>query len=274
MLGGGKSVSVLFGVGIVSAILGGAAGALYASRPIAPIPAPPPPPGPMLSPSDIALRSFASVVMVTIDDARGRPLGSGSGFVVEKDVVVTNFHVLKGGSGGSVRLVGDRESCKIAGVLASDAAVDLALLSVPHLEAAPLALGDSAGTVIGDKIFVVSNPQDLEGTFSEGIVSGKRKLENVRLLQITAPISSGSSGGPVLDGRARVVGVATSSLRSGQNLNFAITGDYIADLLRARGDVQELAKVTRPAAERPIQTARAGGFLQHLGRWFHWPLTR
>ena len=124
--------------------------------------------------------------------------------------------------------------------------------------------------VIGDKIFVVSNPQDLEGTFSEGIVSGKRKLENVRLLQITAPISSGSSGGPVLDGHARVVGVATSSLRSGQNLNFAITGDYIAQLLGARGEVLELAKVTRPPPSRPIQTARAGGFLQHLGRWLRW----
>src|SRR5205807_5416268 len=133
------------------------------------------------------------------------------------------------------------ESHKIAGVLASDAAFDLALLSIPDLEAAPLTLGNSSGMVIGDKIFVVSNPQDLEGTFSEGIVSGKRKLENVRLLQITAPISSGSSGRPVLDGRARVASVPTPSLRSGQQLNLAITGDYIAQLLGPRGDVLEPA---------------------------------
>ena len=265
-----KSISGRFSVGILSAILGAGAGVLYASRPIAPIPPAPVPAGPALSPSDIALRSFASVVLVTIEDARGKTLGYGSGFVVDKGVVVTNFHVLKGGSGGSVRLVGDPESHKIAGVLASDPAFDLALLSIPDLEAAPLTLGDSSGMVIGDKIFVVSNPQDLEGTFSEGIVSGKRKLENVRLLQITAPISSGSSGGPVLDGHARVVGVATSSLRSGQNLNFAITVDYIAQLLGARGEVLELAKVTRPPPSRPIQTARAGGFLQYLGRWLRW----
>jgi S1-C subfamily serine protease len=266
----GKSVSGRFGVGVLCAVLGAGAGALYASRPIIPVPPPPAPAGPALSPSDIALRSFASVVMVTIEDARGKPLGSGSGFVVDKGVVVTNFHVLKGGSGGTVRLVGDREAFKISGVLAYDAAVDLALLSVANLDAAPLALGDSSSMAIGEKIFVVSNPQDLEGTFSEGIVSGKRKLQDVRLLQITAPISSGSSGGPVLDGHARVVGVATSSLRSGQNLNFAITGDYIEQLLSTRGEVQELAKVTRPPPSRPIQTARAEGFLQHLGRWFHW----
>jgi len=268
----GKSFSGIVGVGIVSAILGGAAGALYASRPIAPISAPAPAREPALSPSDIALRSFASVVLVTVDDARGRPLGSGSGFVVDKDVVATSFHVLKGGSAGAVRLVGESATSKIAGLLSYDAANDVALLSVPGLEAPPLTLGDSDAAVIGDKIFVVSNPQDLEGTFSEGIVSGKRKLQNVRLLQITAPISSGSSGGPVLDGHARVVGVATSSLRGGQNLNFAITTDYVASLLRSRGAIQDLAKVTKPAPDRPVQVARAGsgGILQHLGRWFRW----
>jgi S1-C subfamily serine protease len=270
MLASMKSVSGFFVVGILSAILGGAAAALYASRPVTSIP-PPAPAAPALSPSDIALRSFASVVLVTIDDARGKPLGSGSGFVVDKDVVATNFHVLKGGSSGTVRLVGEPQASKIAGLLAYDATVDVALLSVPGLEAAPLALGDSDAAAIGEKVFVVSNPQDLEGTFSEGIVSGKRKLENVRLLQITAPISSGSSGGPVLDAHARVVGVATSSLRSGQNLNFAITADYVAALLRSRGELQELAKITRPAAERPVQTARFGfGLLQRVGRWFRW----
>ena len=121
--------------------------------------------------------------------------------MARQGVVAASFHVLHGAVSGSVRLIGERESARIAGVLAVDAATDLAVLTVPSLEAPTLPLRD--------RDVAVGNPLDLEGTFSEGIVSGKRKLDGARLLQITAPISRGSSGGPVLDGQARVVGVAT-----------------------------------------------------------------
>ena len=89
------------------------------------------------------------------------------------------------------------------------------------------------------------------------------------MLQITAPISGGSSGGPVLDGRAQVVGVAASSLRTGQNLNFAISGDYLSPMVQNLGDLQELAKVAGPPREKPVRTARAEGFFRRLGRWLH-----
>jgi S1-C subfamily serine protease len=262
----------LLAVAAMSAVCGGVAGGLYASRGRTPAAEDPPKTVSVLTPRDIALRSFASVVLVTTKDMKGRPIASGSGFVVRKGVVATSFHVLRGAASGNVRLVGEQESIKIAGVFAVDEATDLAVLAVPSLEAAPLPLGESNGVAIGDRIFVVGNPQDLEGTFSEGIVSGKRKLDGVRMLQITAPISGGSSGGPVLDGRAEVVGVAASSLRSGQNLNFAINGDYLAPMLQNLGDVQELAKVAGPPPrEKPVQTARAGagGFFRHLARWLH-----
>jgi S1-C subfamily serine protease len=263
-----RSAIRLLGVALTCAIVGGAASAMYVTRrtSLAPDPASPT----TLSPRDIALRSFASVVLVTIEDSRARPIAVGSGFVARKGVVATSLHVLRGGASGTVRLIGDHESAKIAGVLASDPTSDLALLSVPALEAAPLPLSETDATAIGDKVFVVGNPQDLEGTFSEGIVSGKRLLDERRLLQITAPISGGSSGGPVLDGQARVVGVATSSLRSGQNLNFAIPSDYVTALLRSQGEIREIAKVAPATPERPLQTARAGGLLQHLSRWLRW----
>jgi S1-C subfamily serine protease len=261
-----RAITKLVAVAFASAVLGGAAGAIYTSRMRVEAPEPVTVPTvTALTSRDIALRSFASVVLVSTADARGRPLSFGSGFVVRKGVVLTNLHVLKGCTAGSVRLIGDGESARIAGALAWDAALDLALLSVPTLEAAPLSLGDSSAASIGDKVFVVSNPQNLEGTFSEGIVSGKRA--DVRLLQITAPISGGSSGGPVLDANARVIGVATSSLKTGQNLNFAITVEYVAKLMQAIGEVRELAKVA--PAERPVQTARAEGFFQRLGRLLH-----
>jgi S1-C subfamily serine protease len=263
-----RAITKLVAVAFASAVVGGAAGAIYTSRLRVEAPeAVTVPTVTALTSRDIALRSFASVVLVSTADARGRPLSFGSGFVVRKGVVLTNLHVLKGCAAGSVRLIGDGESARIAGALAWDTALDLALLSVPTLEAAPLSLGDSSAASIGDKVFVVSNPQNLEGTFSEGIISGKRKLADVRLLQITAPISGGSSGGPVLDTNARVIGVATSSLKTGQNLNFAITVEYVAKLMQAIGAVRELAKVA--PAERPVQTARAEGFFQRLGRLLH-----
>ena len=217
-------------------------------------PSPEPPKAIELTPRDIALRSFASVVSIAMKTPRGRRLSLGSGFVVEPGIVATNFHVIRGAGSGAVRLVGDPDWHTIGGVVAVDSALDLVLLAVPSLQASPLPIGDTSTSSIGDKIYVVSNPQDLEGTFSEGIISGKRKLDDVRLLQITAPISGGSSGGPVLDGAARVVGVATSSLKEGQNLNFAITADHLTPLLKAKGPPQELAKVTRP---KPAEVARS-----------------
>ena len=264
-----RAITKLIAVAVASAVLGGAAGGdvHVANRVAAREPASRRPTVNALTSRDIALRSFASVVLVSTADTKGRPMSFGSGFVVQKGVVLTNLHVLKGCTAGAVRLVGDQESARIAGVVASDAALDLALLSVPTLEAAPLPLGDSSAASIGDRIFVVGNPQNLEGTFSEGIISGKRKLDDIRLLQITAPISGGSSGGPVLDSNARVIGVATSSLRTGQNLNFAITTEYVAKLMQTIGEVRQLAKVA--PAERPVQKAKAEGFFQRLGRLLH-----
>lgn len=74
---------------------------------------------------------------------------------------------------------------------------------------------------------MVGNPLGLEGTFSAGIVSGIRKIETDTVYQITAPISPGSSGGPVLDSQGRVIGIAAATYNGGQNLNFAIPVSYL-----------------------------------------------
>jgi S1-C subfamily serine protease len=94
-----------------------------------------------------------------------------------------------------------------------------------------LSLGDSTKVAVGDEIYVIGNPQGLEGTFSQGIVSSIRKIGTDTLLQITAPISPGSSGGPVLDSKGEVIGVAVATFKGGQNLNFAIPVSYLSTLL-------------------------------------------
>jgi S1-C subfamily serine protease len=97
---------------------------------------------------------------------------------------------------------------------------------------ATLELGDSGNLKIGQPVFVVGNPQGLEGTFSNGLVSSIRRFGDDYLVQMTAPISLGSSGGPVLNDEGKVVGVSVGMLQHGQNLNFAIPSEYLANLLK------------------------------------------
>ena len=116
-------------------------------------------------------------------------------------------------------------------------AKDVAILKVDHILARPLSLGDINDVGVGDEVYVIGNPEGLEATMSQGIVSGIRQIEGNRLFQITAAVSHGSSGGPVLRKSGEVIGVAVGSLSSGQNLNFAIPASEVLALLNTLRDV-------------------------------------
>jgi hypothetical protein len=135
-------------------------------------------------------------------------------------------------------------------LVAIDASADLAVLKIPGLAAPPLKLGQSEDVAVGDAVYAIGNPEGLEGTFSEGIVSGIRTIGADKLLQITAPISPGSSGGPVINGRGDVVGVAVATFSEGQNLNFAIPSSYLASLLKRVGPPRPLS------TEKELQSNR------------------
>ena len=100
----------------------------------------------------------------------------------------------------------------------------------------------SSDVKIGETVYVAGNPKGLEGTFSDGIVSSKRGGYSNEHLQMTAPISPGSSGGPVLNRQGQVIGVSFMTLEGGQNLNFAIPSRYIGVLLARSGIVKPLAQ--------------------------------
>ena len=95
---------------------------------------------------------------------------------------------------------------------------------------------------VGESVYVAGNPRGLEGTISEGIISAIRPegdiLVDAKVLQITAAISPGSSGGPVLSGKGKVIGVSVASFRGGQNLNFAIPSNYLTELITQVGDAK------------------------------------
>lgn len=182
---------------------------------------------------EVATESFPSVVLLVMQDQNHQPIALGSGFFVRPGIIATNVHVIRGAVTGYAKLIGRDTKLEVAGVVGFDSAHDLALLSVTGGAAPPLPIGDSGAVQVGDEVFAVGNPEGLEGTFSEGIVSGIRKVGGDRLLQITAPISPGSSGGPVLNANGKVVGVAVATFRGGQNLNFAIPSAYLAPLIAA-----------------------------------------
>ena len=196
---------------------------------------------------EIAASVFPSVLLLVMEDQHGQPLSLGSGFVVSPGTIATNLHVIEGASSGKARFVNRDETYEVLEVLATDEQHDLAILSLAA--DAPRLTLDTMGQVrVGDEVYVVGNPQGLEGTFTEGIISGVRSVGSDKLLQITAPISAGSSGGPVLNASGDVIGIAVATLQEGQNLNFAIPADYLSALLASEHSPEPLSAIEPTAS--------------------------
>lgn len=172
----------------------------------------------VLSPQEIYQKKSAGIFLIETYDDEGRKRGTGSGFVVSSDgTAVTNYHVVRGASRATVKF-SDGTVGSVDGVASYDKNRDLAVIQVMPPPQTVLEIGDSASVQVGDKIVAIGSPLGLENTMSEGIVSALRD----GMIQISAPISPGSSGGAVLDEQGKVVGISSSQITAGQNLNFAI----------------------------------------------------
>ena len=183
----------------------------------------------------IAKKALESTVLLVMEDAKGQPLSLGSGFFVQRQkeiFVATNLHVIRGASRGYAKIVNKKKKYSIIGVAAVDTIHDLAILKISFIAGEKaIPLGDSDTVKVGVTVYAAGNPKGLEGTFSQGIISSIRKIGADKILQITAPISPGSSGGPVLNEKGQVIGVSVATYRSGQNLNFAIPSNYLERMM-------------------------------------------
>ena len=169
--------------------------------------------------------------MVCLEDVEAS--GFGTGFVVDsKGLVATNAHVVSSCPKVIVRT--DTSPTPLpAMVVRINVERDIALLRVPALTSPAVTLGSTRDIAPGTPILAVGHPHGFAYTVSDGIVSAIRDLDsNRKLIQITAPISPGSSGGPVADRTGRVIGMSTMYAEQGQNLNFAVAGEDIAQILR------------------------------------------
>jgi serine protease Do len=194
-----------------------------------PVPAPAaalPPPPRALTPADIAARSLPSVVTMRTAHTLG------TGFIVRADGwIATNLHVVAGGPRVLVTLRDGRELAVVE-VLAASPDHDLALVRVEAHGLPALALGDSDAMRPGDPVVAIGNPMGLEDTVSNGLVSARRKVDHgLEVLQVSAPIAPGSSGGPLFNERGEVIGVATAVVEGGQNLAFGMPVRYLVPMM-------------------------------------------
>lgn len=205
---------------------------------------------------DLVRRIKPSAVAIEAFDAKGTMISRGSGFFIGTERIVTNRHVIENATRVELQLQDGRKFL-IRGVLAIDGEGDIALLQVevPRGMAVPLPIGRGVPQE-GESIVVVGNPFGLEGSVSNGIVSAVREIPGYgKIIQITAPISPGSSGSPVVNMYGQVVGIATLQASEGQSLNFAVPAERIMQLrVGALQTVSNLsadsAKNKRAAAER------------------------
>ena len=172
----------------------------------------------------IAKSANGSIVSIVMSDKDGKPIGQGSGFLASADgLLVTNYHVIAEGV-SAVAKFPDGAFYLIDGVVASDKSRDVAILRAHGHNFRPLSLGNSDRVQVGEEVVAIGSPLSLESTVSNGIVSGMRTAEDLggKFLQVTAPISPGSSGGPLFNMMGEVIGITTMYIKGGENLNFAI----------------------------------------------------
>ncbi len=176
-----------------------------------------------------------AVVIVNSFDERGRHISQGSGFFIASQGIVTNLHVVGRAARVEIKTF-DGQTYPIEGVVAFSVQRDLALLQIDAQtsEAESLSVEDSMPRA-GEEIFVVSNPQGYTWQVSKGTTLALWDFQDIgELVRITASISQGSSGGPVVNLQGRVVGVATMNLKASEEFYFAIPCERIAQLRPGR----------------------------------------
>ncbi len=180
----------------------------------------------------VAQTANPAVVMIT---AAGSSAGSlGSGFLISSDgIVVTNYHVIKDAQGLGVKFAQDKELITNVSVIKTDAIRDIALLKIATpVNVTPLSMGDSEQITVGEHVVAIGNPKGLQNTVSDGLISAVRDTSGMKQIQISVPISHGSSGGALINMRGEVIGITSSGIEQGQNLNFAIPINYVKEYLQ------------------------------------------
>jgi hypothetical protein len=207
-------------------------------------------PAAALTPEELYERLSPSIFVVHTLDGQGRRLALGSGVVVGREQVITNCHVLRQASGIAI----SRGNVSYGAELEfPDAERDLCQLKVKELTAPPVPLGALATVKTGQRVYAIGAPRGLELTLTEGIVSSLRggDDDSQPLIQTSAAILGGSSGGGLFDASGKLIGITTFKMRGEQQFNLAVPVDWVREVPQRGKDA--LAK------RKELEEARATG---------------
>jgi S1-C subfamily serine protease len=211
-----------------------------------------------LTPAEVFAQVSGSVWRVQTYDAIGQTLSQGSAVVVGPELMVTNCHVLSKARRVQVRRDG-QTSLMPARLTMWDVQRDLCQLQVTGLGATAVTLAPTSGVAVGQPAYAIGHPRGLDLTMSAGLVSSFRRnaAGQLVLIQTSAAISGGSSGGGLFNEQGQLLGLTTIASITGdaQNLNFAIPADWITDLPRRHAAA--VATAAASAASQPAASSSA-----------------
>jgi len=180
-----------------------------------------------LEPEEIFEIVNPSVLQVYAYDFDGIEVAQGSGAIIDKGVVITNFHIYSGNE--NLRVTHYGVDIKIRKVLGVDVGKDILILQIDTDSLPALKISDLSNLKIGNKVYAIGSPKGYENSITDGLISGKRIIDGSRLFQISAPIYPGSSGGAVVDTKGELIGISSSKIPQTE-INFAIPIDVINNL--------------------------------------------
>ncbi len=222
-------------------------------------------PAEALTPEQVFDKVKDSVVVIKTLDAQGDIKGQGSGVVISAGKVATNCHVVEGGVSYQV---GSGKTFVRATLYAEDADRDICILDAGGIAGKPAQIGKAANLKVGGAVYAVGAPRGLELSLSDGIVAQLRGGPPP-FIQTTAAISPGSSGGGLFDAEGRLVGLTTLYIKGGQNLNFAMPVEWIAEVKAGRKpagkDISKTEWVKRALALEKLQDWK--GLLDWFKKW-------
>lgn len=203
-------------------------------------------PEPLLFSEDTAKieAADASVVTIFCYDYEGELAATGSGFVAfDGKTIITNYHVMT--SAYTCKISTNQDiSYEVSKILCYSKEQDIAVLQLAKdTGLQPLTLGDSSIIKKGETIVAIGSPLGIKNTVSTGVLSGRLMEDSMDVLQFTAPISSGSSGGALFDNNGNVIGITYAFYIDGQNLNLAIPIELANNLYNSKGVAKNVSAI-------------------------------
>ena len=208
-----------------------------------------------------------SIVVVTAYNLKGEPLTEGTGFIAGADgSVITNYHVI--GIAKRIKVRSGSKVLDVEGVVYADKENDFVILKVKGKGLSPVKFGDAGKIKSGEKVYIISSSKDSGNVISEGAFRKLRATSaGKKVVEITAPVSHGSSGSPVFSKDGEVIGMTTFLIKRTENLILAMPADLIRDKLRIRGPVASIESIIKNYRNTAEYWFYLGYFLSEVGAY-------